>query len=163
MKPGGSKAGLRTIAALEAVKGALVLFVAFGLPGLTHHHTRRFLEKLVGHFHLNPAHRYPQIFIRLGDHLDNTRFRVLAVAAIIYAGVRFAEAYGLWRQRRWGEWLGCVGAALYVPVEIRHLVHHPTVFTTIVLVVNLVVVIYLAACLRTGRKPAQPSPANSAA
>lgn len=156
MKPGGSKGALRFIAALEAVKGALVLFVGIGLPGLTHHRTERLLEKIVRHFHLNPAHHAPRIFERLATKLDNTHLWVLAATAGGYALIRFAEAYGLWRQRRWAEWVGCVGAAAYVPVEVSHLIHHHSWITMWVLIVNVAIVVYLAACLRTGKGRSNP-------
>lgn len=156
MTPGGSKAGLRFVAVLEAVKGALVLFVGVGLPGLTHHRTERLLEKIVSHFHLNPAHHAPRIFERLAAKLDNTQLWALALMAGGYALIRFAEAYGLWMRRRWAEWVGCVGAAAYVPVEISHLLRHHGWITFWILMVNVAIVIYLAACLRSGRA-ARPS------
>ncbi len=150
MKPGGSKVGLRTVAVFEAAKGALVLFVAFGLPGLTQYHTRHFLERLARHFHLNPERHYPRMLLQLADILDTGLSWLFIASAAIYAGVRFAEAYGLWRQRTWGEWLGCLGAALYLPWEVHYLIHHPGWLPALVLATNLAIVIYLAACLRTG-------------
>jgi len=154
MTPGGSKGGLRLVAVLEAVKGALVLFVGVGLPGITHHGTERLLERIVHHFHLNPAHHIPHVFVEFARRLDNTHLLILALCAGGYALVRFAEAYGLWRQRRWAEWLGCIGAALYVPVEVSHLLRHHGWITFWILFVNVAVVIYLAACLRSGRRAA---------
>jgi uncharacterized membrane protein (DUF2068 family) len=146
----GSKRGLRGIAILEAVKGALVLFVACGMPWLTQHQTARFVEKLVKHFHLNPAHRTPQVFLKLADKLDSGELWWLAAGAVLYATVRFVEAYGLWRARRWAEWLGCVGAAMYIPLELKGLHHHPGPVSLTILITNLIVVFYLALCLKRG-------------
>jgi uncharacterized membrane protein (DUF2068 family) len=164
MKPGGSKLGLRTVAVIEAAKGLLVLIVGVGLPGITQHRTHILLERIVKSFRLNPAHKVPRIFAELAHRLDNTHVWVLAVCAGGYALIRFAEAYGLWRGRRWAEWVGCVGAALYVPVEIAHLMKHHSWITYWILVVNILLVIYLAGCLITGRKkktpPASPEPAE---
>lgn len=150
MKPGGSKAGLRTVAILEATKGLLVLLVGFGLPGITQHKTARLMEQIVRKFRLNPAHHVPRVFEQLAQKLDNTHLWVLAVTAGTYAAIRFAEAYGLWYQRRWAEWVGFVGAAIYVPMEIWHLVRHHSWVTFWVLVANLAIVIYLGSCLRSG-------------
>lgn len=150
MKPGGSKIGLRTVALLEGIKGAIVLVAAIGLPN---HHTQRFLERITHHFLLNATtHHPPGLFQRLMNHLNDGHLWWLAAAASAYAIVRLAEAYGLWFQRRWAEWLGCVGAALYIPFEIWHLVRHGSWLTAAVLLVNVVVVIYLAACLRSGSR-----------
>jgi len=150
MKPGGSKLGLRMVALLEGIKGVIVLVAAIGLPN---HQTQRVLERITRHFLLNAApHHKPGLFQRLLNHLNDGHLWWLAAAASAYAIVRLAEAYGLWFQRRWAEWLGCVGAALYIPVEIWHLCRHPTWLTAAVLLVNVVVVVYLAACLRTGSR-----------
>jgi len=69
--------------------------------------------------------------------------RSLLLAATGYALVRFLESYGLWNERGWGEWLGALSGALYVPFELRHLIHRPTVATTIVIAANIVVVGFL--------------------
>lgn len=154
------KRGLRVVAVIEALKGALVLFVGVGLPGLIQHRARHIVEKIVAHFHLNPAHHTPQVFLKLADHFDNTRLWLLATAASIYAAVRFAEAYGLWKARRWAEWLGCVGALMYVPVELWHYIRHPGWISLSILVANVAVVIYLAICLQkgVGKKSMLPEP-----
>ena len=55
--------------------------------------------------------------------------RVLApllLAATAYVLVRFTEAYGLWKDRWWGEWLGALSGALYIPFELWHFAHHPS-------------------------------------
>jgi hypothetical protein len=53
---------LRTIALVEALKGALVLLVGLGLFSLIHHDAQQIAEQLVAHSHLNPGSRYPRIF-----------------------------------------------------------------------------------------------------
>jgi uncharacterized membrane protein (DUF2068 family) len=149
---------LRLIAVLEAVKGALVLLVGLGLPGLEgNRKLRHYLTDIVRHFHLNPAHHTPRIFVKLqaATQMDRTHLIWLACAASAYALVRFVEAYGLWFQRRWAEWVSCIGAAIYVPVEVWHLVHHGTWITFGVLLANVVIVIYLVACLVTGHTKAK--------
>lgn len=57
--------------------------------------------------------------------------------------VRFLEAYGLWTQRPWGEWLGALSGALYVPFELRHFLHSPGWATAAVMTANVVVVSFL--------------------
>ena len=149
--PPGATRGLRTLALFEAAKGLLVLLVGWGLGGFLHHRARHTVEMLSLHFHLNPEHHTPQVFLRLAEDFDNTKLWLLAVGAASYAILRFVEAYGLWRGRRWAEWLGCVGAALYVPIEWRHFVRHPGWISTVILGTNILIVIYLAICLWKGR------------
>jgi uncharacterized membrane protein (DUF2068 family) len=142
---------LRSLALIEAAKGLIVLLVGCGVSGLLHHRARHTVEMLVNHFHLNPAHHTPQVFLKLAENFDNTKLWLLAGGAATYAMIRFVEAYGLWRERRWAEWLGCVGAAIYVPLELKHFVEHPNLVSTIVLGTNVLIVVYLAVCLWKGR------------
>jgi len=154
--PKATRRGLRTVALFEATKGLIVLFVGCGLSGYLHHRARHTVEMLVRHFHLNPARHTPQIFLKLADSFDNTKLWLLAGGAAAYATVRLAEAYGLWRERRWAEWLGCIGAAFYIPLEYRHFVAHPGLVSTIILGTNIIIVIYLAYCLWKGRAGKAP-------
>ncbi len=140
--------GLRAIALLEAAKGALVIVAGFGLLLLVHRNAQAFAEQLVGHLHLNPAHRYPQVFVAAMAKLTDARLQLLSAGAMTYAAVRFAEAYGLWRERRWAEWLGAGSGAIYVPFEIYELVTRPAWLGVAALIVNVVVVAYLLDALR---------------
>ena len=54
------------------------------------------------------------------------------------------EAYGLWKGYAWGEWLGALSGALYVPFEMRHMVHQPTLATAVVMAANVAVVGFLS-------------------
>jgi uncharacterized membrane protein (DUF2068 family) len=145
------QAGLRVLAVLEAVKGALVLGVGLGLLGLIHHDVQHLAEGLVRHFHLNPANSYPRVLLHAAQQLTDARLWGLAVAALVYALFRFAEGYGLWTQRRWAAWLGAVSAALYIPVEVWELVEGITGPKVVLLGVNVGVVWYLAMVIRQRR------------
>jgi uncharacterized membrane protein (DUF2068 family) len=157
MTPRGTRRGLRTLAVFEAVKGLMVLLVGCGLSGYLHHRARHTVEMFVNHFHLNPAHHTPQIFLKLADDFDNTKLWLMAGGAAAYAIIRLVEAYGLWRERRWAEWLGCIGATMYIPLEYRHFARHPGLVSTVVLGTNVIIVAYLATCLWKGRKKGEKS------
>ena len=65
---------------------------------------------------------------------------VAALIIAVYAGMRLLEAWGLWRARAWASWLGCIGSAAYLPLDVYALYHHPGWHTWALLVVNLVIV-----------------------
>lgn len=140
--------GLRAVAILEAVKGAVVLAAGLGLLGLLHRNVEELAEQLLRFGHLNPASKYPRIFLDAAAQVTDARLWWLAAGAVAYAAVRFVEAYGLWRGRAWAEWLALVGGALYVPVEIYHLAHGFSWLKIAVLGTNLAVVAYMAYALR---------------
>ncbi len=68
---------------------------------------------------------------------------VLLVTATIYAVIESTEAYGLWRERRWAEYLTVVATAGFLPFEIRELMARVSVLRVGALVVNLVILVYL--------------------
>jgi uncharacterized membrane protein (DUF2068 family) len=147
--------GLRTVALLEAAKGAVVLLVGFGLLSLAHHDVQEFAERLVAHTHLNPAARYPHIFINAAAQLTDSRLWLLAAAAGGYSFVRFIEAYGLWFGRRWAEWFAALSGAVYIPFELLELGKQVSTLSVGALTLNLVIVGFMAYTLyRTRAKSA---------
>ncbi len=140
---------VRLIAIFEAAKGSLVLLVGFGLLGLIHRDVGHFAEELVRHFHLNPASRFPRIFLEAAAKSNDTTLVLLACAAFAYATFRLTEAFGLWHQRRWAEWLGAVSGSVYIPIELYELMHGVSWPKVMLLTVNLACVVYLVAALRS--------------
>jgi uncharacterized membrane protein (DUF2068 family) len=71
-----------------------------------------------------------------------------------YSAIRFAEGYGLWRNRTWAEWLAAISGAIYLPIEISHLIKHISIINIAVLATNLAIVAYMMYRLRWRRKEA---------
>jgi uncharacterized membrane protein (DUF2068 family) len=138
------KGGLRIVSIFEAAKGLLVLLAGFGLLAYIHKDLHFAAEQLVRHFHLNPASRYPRIFLDLSDHVTDVQLWLLALFALAYAAVRFIEAYGLWHGRRWAEWFGLAAGGIYVPIEIFEVMHNVTGIRVTLLSVNTLIVAYLS-------------------
>lgn len=137
---------------VEALKGAVVLLAATGLAASVHKDLNDLAERLVEHAHLNPASKYPHIFLDAMSRLQEPRLLWLAAGAAAYATVRFIEAYGLFRQRAWAEWLAALSGGLYVPLEIAKLVRKPSALGAAMLLVNLAVVAVMVWALRQRRQ-----------
>lgn len=104
--------------------------------------------------HLNPASKYPQIFLDAATHLQDTSLLVLALGAACYSAVRFVEAYGLYRGAAWAEVLAALGGAIYVPFEVANLWRGATWLDVGSLVLNLAVVaVMIVSLLRRRRDP----------
>ena len=138
---------LRTVALLEAGKGALVLLVGFGLLSLIHHDVQRFAERLIAHTHLNPAARYPRIFIDIASQLTDGRLLLIAAGAAIYSIVRFIEAYGLWHARPWAEWFAAISGGIYIPFELFELYERVTWLSLGAAILNLTIVAVMLYCV----------------
>lgn len=138
-----SDAGLRTVAAFEALKGALVLIV--GLGGLTflHRDLDEFAEHLLRFLHLNPEGHRAQVFLDAAARVTDRQLWILAAGALAYSTVRLIEAYGLWHRRVWAEWFAIISGGLYIPVELYELIHRPRHIKAVILMVNVAIVAYL--------------------
>ena len=82
-------------------------------------------------------------------HLDDVggwnleTVRLLLVLAVGYAVLEGIEAWGLWHERRWAEYLTVVATAGLLPLELHELSERVTVVRVVVLVINLAVLVWL--------------------
>jgi uncharacterized membrane protein (DUF2068 family) len=143
--------GIRAVALVEAAKAILVLLAGFGLLALIHRDVHALAEKLFEHMHLNPARRYPRIFIDAASKLTDARLWMMATFAFLYASFRAIEAYGLWRERAWAEWFALVTGAVYLPVELYELALGITWIKVGAIMVNIGIVAYMAYAIRIRR------------
>jgi uncharacterized membrane protein (DUF2068 family) len=144
--------GLQAIAVFEAVKGAGGLIAGIVALGFMDRDNEVFAEQIIRHLHIDPTWRYAQWFVKLVAEASDSQIMVAASFFALYAGVRFAEAYGLWRGRRWAEWFAALSGAIYIPVEIYELTHRVTWLKVTALVVNVVVVGYMVWLLTESRR-----------
>ena len=139
---------LRLIAIERLVRG-LVLASA-GAVLVTHSHTNwaSHLRDLVGDFGLDPSRHVVASAINRVAALSPHAIVVLGAGAIGYGVLEVVEGVGLWRRRRWAEYLTVIATSLFVPLEIWELTRKVTLFKVGGLVVNLVIVAYLVWTLR---------------
>ena len=144
---------LRAVAVFEAVKGGFVLAVGCGLLGLLHKDARSIALEFISSIHLDPAEKYPKFFIDLTDHITDGRLWFLASLALMYAIFRFAEGYGLWKERAWAEWLALVSGSVYLPIEVYELCTEFSWGMVVALLANAGVVAVVAYVLFRKRTP----------
>ena len=147
-----AESGIRTVALLEAAKGALVLVAGLGLLSLLHKDYQEAAESIVRHLHMNPARHLPRVFIEAATKMTDKKLWLFAAGAFAYSAARGVESYGLWRLRGWAEWFAIVSGGIYLPVEIYELVRHPTPVKAAIFVTNVAIVLYVA-YVRLGRGP----------
>jgi len=144
---------LRAVAVFEAVKGVLVLAVGCGLLGLLHKDAHSIAEEFISSINLDPAGKYPKIFIDLTDNITDGRLIFFAGLAVVYTMFRFVEAYGLWKERAWAEWLALVSGSIYLPIEVYELYTEFSWGMVLALLANIGVVGLVAYALFRKRVP----------
>ena len=75
--------------------------------------------------------------------LHRSAIAVLLATAIAYSIIEGIEAVGLWRERRWAEYLTALATVGLLPFEIHELIDRVTVLRVIALVVNVAILIWL--------------------
>jgi uncharacterized membrane protein (DUF2068 family) len=76
-------------------------------------------------------------------NLNKDTVALLIATAIAYCIVEGVEAVGLWRERRWAEYLTAVATAGFLPFEIKELIDKVTVLRLGALVINIAVLLWL--------------------
>jgi uncharacterized membrane protein (DUF2068 family) len=131
---------LRSVALLEFAKGAIVLAAAISLYWID---PTDVAGAFLSFLHISPDHHFARWLFMLTDRLSDIKFWQIMVGASCYSGLRFAESYGLWRERAWAEWIALISGTVYLPVEIKLLAHRPSLLHAAVFVVNLAVVLFM--------------------
>jgi uncharacterized membrane protein (DUF2068 family) len=76
-------------------------------------------------------------------HLSKGTLVVLIGTAVAYCVVEGIEAVGLWRERRWAEYLTAIATAGFLPFEIKELIDKVTFLRITALVVNIAILVWL--------------------
>ncbi len=143
---------LRAVASFECFKGIFVVLMGGCALALVHKDTWLIAESLLALLHISTDHRFAQSFLDFADSITDARLWAAARIAFAYAGLRFTEAYGLWKERTWAEWMACVSGTLLLPLEVRELFRGITFFRCALLVGNIAIVLYMIYIILANRR-----------
>lgn len=135
---------LRAVATIEFIKGLVVLLAGFGVLSFLHRDAWDVAESFLEWLHVSPETHYAQVFLNLADQITDSKLWFVAAGALAYSALRFAEAYGLWFERVWAEWLALVSGAIYLPFEVYEIFRRPDTIRIAIFLINLAVVLYMA-------------------
>ena len=146
--PAKSDRLLRLIAAERLLRG--VALVAIGLVLITHAHTdwTRTIQDVARSAGFDPSGNGIQKLIAKVRAISPNRYVVFGAVAIAYGILEGVEGYGLWRRRRWAEYLTVFATGLLFIPEIYELTKHATLLKVGALIVNAAIVAYLIWRLR---------------
>jgi uncharacterized membrane protein (DUF2068 family) len=143
---------LRAVASLEFFKGIFVVLMGFCAIALVHRDTWLIAEHILSKLHVTTDRRWAQMFLDFADNITDSRLWAAASMAFAYAGLRFTEAYGLWKERTWAEWVAFVSGTLLLPFEVRELLRGITFWRCALLIGNLAIIGYMLYVILDNRR-----------
>lgn len=121
-------------------KALLLIATACGALRLLHPgaaaHLQRWAEQL-------PVAAAQHAVARIAG-LPFIRIKELTAALLAYAAIFLVEGTGLWLGKVWAEWFTLIVTASFIPFEVYEVVHGSSALKIALLVVNIVIVVYLA-------------------
>lgn len=151
--------GLELIAIYKFVKAGALTLAGLGALGLINRAVARAANQWLEGLALRPGHRLTTAFAEVAlPYLGRATGRhlvLIAIGAFLYAGLYLVEGVGLWRCRRWAEYLTVGATASFLPIEILALAHRATLPRAVTLGLNLVAVAFLTWQLVLTREPAR--------
>lgn len=131
---------LRSIALVEFAKGAAVLAAALSLYWID---PSDVADAFLHFLHISPDHHVAHLLFSLADRLSDITIWHVLVGACFYSGLRFAEAFGLWREKAWAEWIALISGTIYLPVEIRLMARRVSLLHVSVFLINVAIVVFM--------------------
>lgn len=148
---------LKVIALFKIAKGLLLL--ALGISLLFLNGQESWMDRisdwvdaeiLLGHS------KYVTILLnKLQDVLAGGQLRATGFLALFYCGVLFTEGIGVYLQKRWAELLMIFATAALIPLELRHIWHHPSPPGFLLFLANCFIVWFLYRVLKRDKTVAQ--------
>ncbi|MGH7581744.1 MAG: DUF2127 domain-containing protein [Gemmatimonadales bacterium] len=139
---------LEVIAVYKFVKATLLTALGLGALQLIRYdlseQARMLFDMLGSSVDVVPVLRVLRDLRALGPE----QLRLVGAGAFLYAGLFLTEGIGLWRERRWAEYLTVVATASFIPFEVFELSQRITWPRIGALVANGAVVLYLIYRLR---------------
>jgi len=152
---------LRAVAGVEFFKGVFVVLMGICALALVHKDTWLIAESLLSLLHISTDRRPAQIFLDFADSITDARLWAAARIAFAYAALRFTEAYGLWKERTWAEWVAFLSGTLLLPLEVRELFRGITFWRCALLIGNLAIIVYMLYVILANRRERRLARAGS--
>ncbi len=136
-------AGITVIAYMKLFKGLALVASAVGALELRGHGADEIVHWIIDHAHLAPEGRLVTWLWSKLNTLTDGKLALIGKVGLAYGIMQLVESYGLFRRRRWAEWLVVIATTIPVPFELYELFHEPSLGRFGILLVNSVIAVYL--------------------
>jgi uncharacterized membrane protein (DUF2068 family) len=151
------RVGLELVAAYSFVKAIALVAAGLGALGLLNGRVaiaaNRWLEGLALRHESRLAGRMADYVLPYLDRVTGRHLIEIAIGAFFFAAIYVVEGVGLWRCRRWAEYLTIGVSASFLPFELIALFHRVTLPLMVTFILNVAVVAFLLWQVRVAEKP----------
>ena len=144
-----SSSVLVLIGVFKLLKALLLIIAGIGAINLLHHGAADATMHWIQVLRVDPDNRYVHRILSRIFRVTPKQLRELSVGTFIYAGLFATEGFGLLLRKRWAEYFTIVTTGGLIPLEIFELFRHFTVVKVAVTFINVLIVVYLIARVRS--------------
>jgi uncharacterized membrane protein (DUF2068 family) len=141
----------------KLVKALLLIAIGVGAIKFLHKDLGNTVMHWVQVLRVDPDNRFiHRILVRI-FRLTPKQLKELSVGTFLYAAVFLTEGMGLLFRKHWAEYFTIISTGLFIPLEIYELAKHFTIPKLVVTVINVLIVWYLVARVRSRSKRSSSS------
>ena len=140
------------IGLFKLFKAGLLIAIGIGAIKFLHKDLSTTVLHWVQLLRVDPDNRYIHGALVRIFRVTPKQLRELSAGTFIYAALFLTEGTGLLLRKHWAEYFTIITTALFIPLEIYELLKHFTVTKLVVTAINVLIVWYLVARVRSRSK-----------
>ena len=140
------------IGLFKLFKAALLIAVGIGAIKLLHKDLSSTVLHWVQVLRVDPDNRYIHGALVKIFRVTPKQLKELSLGTFVYAALFLTEGAGLLLRKHWAEYFTIITTGVFIPLEIYELARHFTVVKLVVTVINVLIVWYLVARVRSRSK-----------
>ncbi len=140
-----SRAGLVVIGVFKLIKGLALVLVGIAVLRLVHHDVVAVVTQWVARVHVDPDNKYIHSVMTKLWAVDDRKLREVGAGTFFYAGLFLTEGVGLILRKVWAEYFTIIVTSSFLPIELYVLTERFTVPRVLAILLNILIVWYLAA------------------
>jgi len=137
------------IGLFKLVKALLLIAVGIGSIKFLHKDLGSTVMHWIQVLRVDPDNRFIHGTLVRIFRVTPKQLKELSVGTFLYAGVFLTEGMGLLLRKHWAEYFTIISTGLFIPLEIYELARHFTIPKLVVTIVNVLIVWYLVARVRS--------------
>ncbi len=140
------------IGLFKLFKASLLIVVGIGAVKFLHKDLAAAVLHWAQVLHVDPDNRYLHAGLVRIFRVTPRQLKELSAGTFIYAALFLTEGVGLLLRKHWAEYFTIVTTSAFIPLEIYELARHLTVTRLVVTAINVLIVWYLVARVRSRSK-----------